>query len=52
MFYGCNTSSFAKKWSETFKVKAEGARGKVNFDTSSFMGIERSATVGWDKLTP
>jgi hypothetical protein len=46
-FYGCNTMEFAKIWSETFKVRAEGADGKVNFNRTSLKDIEASAQFGW-----
>jgi len=52
MFYGCNTQEFAQLWSRTFKVAAEGANGKVNFNKSSLGDIEASATYGWKKFTP
>jgi hypothetical protein len=51
-FYGCNTEDFARIWSETLNVTAEGANGKVNFNRSSLRDIERSAQFGWKKFTP
>ncbi len=51
-FYGCNTKNFAKLWSSTFKVRAEGADGKVNFNRSSLKDIEASAQYGWVKYGP
>jgi hypothetical protein len=51
-FYGCNTMEFARSWSQTFKVRAEGANGKVNFNKTSLKEIEASAQYGWQKLWP
>ncbi|MDG9670512.1 hypothetical protein ONV78_22425 [Hahella sp. CR1] len=39
-FYGCYTSSFAKRWSDIFKVKAEGAVRKVDFGV-----LDRPSTI-------
>ncbi|MBN1210349.1 MAG: hypothetical protein JXB05_36185 [Myxococcaceae bacterium] len=51
-FYGCNTKGFAETWARTFKVRAEGADGKVNFNKSSLKDVEASAQYGWKKFQP
>lgn len=54
-FYGCNTVAFAEKWAKVFKVYAEGADGKVNFEnTHPNQGELKALLTGctWKKYAP
>ncbi len=50
-FIGCNTKAFAEKWSQTFKVHAEGVDGKVDFKTIFANHGEPSLSTGASRVT-
>ncbi len=50
-FYGCKTSAFAKEWTKIFKVPAEGAKGRINFNHSTLSALESSGKP-WEKYNP
>lgn len=50
-FFGCNSDKFAKAWATTFKVYAEGAQGRTDYE-QILTGAGTGAGCTWLKFAP